>query len=82
MTSSRRTATSDIPQAGDPHYQYHQSGVGTTPQDGFQDPATDGTSDFQNSEDTGIENTSYELCLGLVGQLLLGRDTWTWTTQF
>ncbi len=76
--TSSRTATSDIPQAGDPHHQYQQSGVGTTPQDGFQDPATDGASDFQNSGDTGIENTSYELCLGLVGQIcfrdeILGR---------
>ena len=78
VTSPRRTATSDIPQARDPHHQYHQSDVGTTPQDGLQDSATDGTSDLQNSGDTKIEETSYELCLGLVGQIcfwdeILGR---------
>lgn len=61
--------TSNIPPGGNPYDQCHQIDVGTTSQHGCQDSASDGTSKLEKSGHTWHEHTSYELCLGLVGQI-------------
>ena len=61
--------SASISYGGDFHDEYHQSDVGTISQQGCEDPVAGGTSEGRNNVDIGHEHTSYELCLGLVGQL-------------
>ncbi|CAD6594367.1 MAG: hypothetical protein ASARMPRED_009263, partial [Alectoria sarmentosa] len=62
---------SNIPHEGNPHGQYHQSDVGTISQHGYQGSVSDGASKTRKSADTGYEDTSYELCLGLINTATL-----------
>ena len=68
------TPTSSTPHTQNTHVQYHKSDCGTTPQYAFQDIGSGGASEPEESMDTGNENTSYELCLGLVRQRSLDCD--------
>ena len=60
--------TSSIPHAENTHEQYYQSDCGTIPQYACQDIASGGTSEPEEITNTGNEDKSYELCLGLVRQ--------------
>lgn len=71
VISFQPTPTSNTPHEGYPDDQYHQWDVGTIPQHGCHDSVSDGTSEPKKSVDTGLEDTSYELCLGLVSQACL-----------
>ena len=66
--------TSSTPHVEITHEQYHGSDCGKTPQYACQNVASDGTSEPEENMDTGNENTSYELCLGLVRQSLVGSS--------
>ena len=70
------TPFSSTPHADNTHEQYHQSDHGTTPQYACQGTASSGTSVLEESMDSGNEDTSYELCLGLVRQSLVGSSPW------
>lgn len=63
------TSSSNTPYGGDFHDEIHQYNVGTISEHGCEDPMADGTSEGRNNVDTGHEHISYEVCLGLVGQL-------------
>ena len=71
------TPTSSIPHAENTYEQYLQSDCGTIPQYAYQDIASGGTSEPEESVDTGNKDTSYELCLGLVRQSFVGSSLWT-----
>ena len=73
------TSTSSIPHAANVHEQYYQSDCDTIPQYACQDIASGGTAEPEESVDTGNEDTSYELCLGLVRQSFVVRSS-LWTT--
>ena len=68
------TPTSSTPNPQNTQAQYPQSDCGTTPQYAFQDIPSGGASEPEESMDTGNENTSYELCLGLVRQKSMDGD--------
>ena len=63
------TSAENISYGGDFQDEYLQSKVGTISQHGCEDPVADSISEGRNNVDIGSEHTSYELCLGLVGQL-------------
>ena len=71
------TSFSSTPHAENTHEQYHQSNYGTTQQYACEDIASGGTFGLEESMDTGKEDTSYELCLGLVRQSFIGSSLWT-----
>lgn len=74
VISLQPTPKSNIPYGGNPDDQYPQSDVGTISQHVCQDPSSDGNFELEKSGDTGYENTSYELCLGLVGQICFWNE--------
>lgn len=63
VTTFQPTPTSDISLRGESH------DVGAIPKHGCQDSSCDSTSELKKGGDTVHEDTSYELCLGLVGQV-------------
>ena len=63
------TSSSNVPYGGDFHDEYHQYDVGTISEYGCEDSIADDTSEGRRDVDTGHEHISYEICLGLVGQL-------------
>lgn len=65
------TATFNIPHGENPPDRYHQPDAGAVSQFECQYSASDGTSRLQESGNTGDEDTSYELCLGLVSRVPL-----------
>ena len=78
---SQPTPTSSIPHVENTHEQYHHSDCGITTQYACQGIASGGTSEPEESVDTGNEDTSYELCLGLVRQSFVEGSS-LWTTVF
>lgn len=62
--------SSNVPYGGDLHDEYHQHNPGTISEHGCEDPVADGISDGRENVDIGHEHISYEVCLGLVGQIL------------
>ena len=60
--------SSNLLYGGDLHDEYHQRNAGTISEHGCEDPVADGISDGRSNADIGHEHTSYEVCLGLVGQ--------------
>ena len=69
--------SSTTPHAENTHEQYHQSDCGTTPQYACQDIASGGTFEPEESMDTRNEDTTYEVCLGLVRHSFVGSSLWT-----
>lgn len=73
-TRLQSTPTSNTSHGGTLRDEHHQSDGGTIPQHGRQDSVFDGTLETENRLDTGHEDTSYELCLGLVGHFFLWHE--------
>ena len=71
------TPTSSTPQAENTRGQYHQSDSGMIPQYACHDNASGGTSGPEERMYTRNEDTSYELCLGLVRQIFVESSIWT-----
>lgn len=67
-TCLKRTATSNVLRGSSPHDQHHVSDVGATFQPESQESTSGTIPILQKDRDTGLEDTSCELCLGLVGQ--------------
>ena len=67
----QRTATSNIPHGKSSPSAYHQPDVDTLHRHQCQDSTFAGTAGLQKSGNTGDEDASYELCLGLVCQIRL-----------
>ena len=76
-TGLQTTPTFGIPDPKNIHEQHRQSDFGTVPEYACQDITSGGTTEPEESVDTGNEVTSYELCLGLVRQSFLRSSLWT-----